>query len=189
MTFQLSSNRTGRPSIPQTDLDRRRERYLDLRKRIPMTNAEIAEKLGQHPVWVAGYSRRRPPTDESMDILEAKPEPAERLAAYRRLREIVDGSDAHFASVLDIPESRANRFWKKPPTWHELGAMARLYDEYHNQSFGNGAEEYSDLYNHYGPEDFPPGKYEIYLAAAKAEIDAYFQQGRELEEFIKSLPD
>lgn len=122
-----------------------------------MTNAEIAQKRGQHPVWVAGYSRGRPPTDESMDILEAKPEPAERLAAYRRLREIVDGSDAHFSSVLDIPESRAKRFWKKPPTWHEIREMAVVYDEYHNQSFGNGAEEYSDLYNHYGPRTSRPG--------------------------------
>jgi hypothetical protein len=189
MTFQLTSNRTGRPRVPQADLDRRRERYLDLRKRIPMTNAEIAQKLGQHPVWVASYCRGRPPTDESMDILEAKPQPAERLEAYRRLREIVDGSDAHFASVLGIRESRARRFFQKPPTWHEIGAMARLYDEYHTQSFGYGFEEYADLENHYGPEDFPPGKYEIYLAAAKAEADAYFQQGRELEEFIKSLPD
>jgi hypothetical protein len=189
MTFQLTSNRTGRPRIPAAGLDRRRERYLDLRKRIPMTNAEIAKKLGQHPVWVAGYSRGRPPTDESMDILEERPEPAERLEAYRRLREIVDGSDAHFASVLDIPESRARRFWRKPPTWNEIREMAVVYDEYHNQSFGTGGEEYADLLNNFGPKDFPPGKYEIYLAAAKAEIDAYFQQGRELEKFIESLPD
>ncbi len=189
MTFQLTSNRTGRPRIPQADLERRRERYLDLRKRIPMTNAEIAQKLGQHPAWVAGYCRGRPPTDENMDILEARPEPAERLAAYRRLREIVDGSDAHFSSVLGIPESRAKRFFHKPPTWHELGAMARLYNEYHTQSFGYGGEEYADLLNNYGPKDFPSGKYEIYLAAAKAEIDDYFDQGRELEDFIETLPD
>lgn len=189
MTFQLTSNRTGRPRIQQADLDRRRERYLDLRQRIPMTNAEIAKKLGQHPVWVAGYSRGRPPTDESMDILEGQPQPDERLTAYRRLREIVDSSDAHFASVLDIPESRVRRFWKKPPTWHEIRKMGVVYNEYHTQSFGYGFEEYADLSNHFGPEDFPPGKYEIYLAAAKAEADDYFQQGRELEEFIESLPD
>ena len=187
MPFQFTANRTGRPRIPQADLDRRRERYLDLRKRIPMTNAEIAQKLGQHPVWVATYSRGRPPTDESMDILEARPEPAERLTAYRRLREIVDGSDAHFASVLGIPTSRAKRFFQKPPTWHEIRKMAVVYDEYHNQSFGYGGEEYADLLNNYGPKDFPPGKCESYLAAAKAEIDAYFQQGGELEEFIESL--
>jgi hypothetical protein len=69
MTFQFTAHRTGRPPIPVADIERRRARYLELRERLPISDAELARRLGQHPVYVRTYRRDRVPTDATLDAM------------------------------------------------------------------------------------------------------------------------
>jgi hypothetical protein len=71
MIFQFTSNRTGRPPIPAVDIERRRARYLELRERLPISDAELARRLGQHRNHVGMYrNRKRVPTDATLAVMQ-----------------------------------------------------------------------------------------------------------------------
>jgi hypothetical protein len=71
MTFKFTTNRTGRPRTPTADIERRRARYLELREWLPISDAELARRLGQHRNHVGMYrSQKRVPTDATLDVMD-----------------------------------------------------------------------------------------------------------------------
>lgn len=188
MTFKFAVDRTGRPRTPIADIERRRSRYRAIRARLPLSNAEIAEKLGQHPSYVRNYPNGRVPTDETMDILEGKPSAEKRMAGYRKLREIIEfigWTDPEFASYVGLPVDRIRTYETKAPSIDDMKSMIEHVSQYLDTAAFESLEYHAEILNYPHTDDISVWGSDV--KEAKQEFDDYVEKGIALEIIEKEL--